>query len=304
MGKKPLVSAITPTYKRPKKLNRAVKSALNQTYKNLEIIVINDDPATDVNDILNFKDERIVTINNEKNKGAPAARNIGIKKSKGKYIGFLDDDDLWLPKKTEKQIEKFEELDDSYGLVYTWAKVISPESIKDKKPQKEGDVYLDLLKSNFSPGGCSYLIKRKVFGEVGLFDEQLKSAQEWELGIRIAKKYKFSFVPEILSVYYQNHPDRISTNPKRRYQGGEHVIKKHISEFEKHPRHLSKYYKTRGVHLAQLGAEKNICSKYFRNSFKYNKRDVMALGYFFISQLPKNAREKIFTKVKEYYQGI
>lgn len=302
MEKQPLVSVVVPTYKRPKKLNRAIKSVIKQTYENLEIIVVNDAPTTNIENIINFQDNRIIPINHEKNKGAPAARNTGIKEAKGEFIALLDDDDKWLPQKIEKQVRKFEELDDNYGLIYTWAKIIYKDSTKKMKPRKEGEVYLDFLKGSFIPGLPTTLIKRKVFSQSGMFDEKLKSAQDWEMWIRIAKNYKISFVPKILTIIYQDHSDRISTDLERRYQGGEHVIKKHRSEFEKHPVILHEWYKSKGVLLAKLGADKDICSQYFLNSHIYNKNDLMSLFYLFISKCPKNFRKKIFSFVLEYYR--
>lgn len=105
----PKVSVIIPTYNRAHLIGRAIKSVLNQTYKDFEIIIV-DDGSTDKTEevVKDFKDERVRYIRREKNKGGSAARNTGIKAARGEYIAFQDSDDEWLPEKLEKQMKAFE----------------------------------------------------------------------------------------------------------------------------------------------------------------------------------------------------
>lgn len=117
---RPTVSVILPTYNRAHLLERAIQSVLDQTYPDFEIIVV-DDASIDntVNIIKGIINERIRYIRHEKNKGAAAARNTGIKLAKGKYIAFQDSDDEWLRDKLEKQIKIFETVSPEVGVVYT-----------------------------------------------------------------------------------------------------------------------------------------------------------------------------------------
>jgi len=103
---KPEVSVIIPTFNRAAFLKSAIKSALHQTYDDIEIIVVDDNSSAPVHDVIKkLQDTRIKYIRHKHNFGVSVARNTGIKASKGKYIAFLDDDDEWLPEKLEKQIE-------------------------------------------------------------------------------------------------------------------------------------------------------------------------------------------------------
>jgi len=115
---KPLVSVIITTYNRAYCLKKAITSAINQTYDNLEIIVL-DDGSTDNTELVvkKISDSRIVYIRHQKNKGIGAARNTGIKNSKGSFIAFLDSDDEYLPEKIEKSLEVFKDSSFRTGMV-------------------------------------------------------------------------------------------------------------------------------------------------------------------------------------------
>ena len=119
---KPTVSVIIPTYNRAKLLPRAIKSVLNQTFKDFEVIIVDDGSTDNTEEVINeFQkhNKRIKYIRHEKNKGAAAARNTGIKIAQGEYIAFQDSDDEWLPNKLEKQMEIFESAPAEIGVVYT-----------------------------------------------------------------------------------------------------------------------------------------------------------------------------------------
>src|SRR6056297_3803158 len=112
------VSIIIPTYNRKKLLKNAIQSVLKQTYKNLEIVIVDDGSSDGTQNLIdNINNNKIKYIRNEKSVGGSQARNIGINNSTGKYITFLDDDDEYLPEKIEKQVLKFN--NNNIGLVYT-----------------------------------------------------------------------------------------------------------------------------------------------------------------------------------------
>ena len=121
----PLVSIIIPTYKRPDTLDRAINSVLNQTYKNIEVIVVDDNnPDTEARSktehIMSVyaDNPRVRYIKHEKNKNGSAARNTGARYSQAKYVAFLDDDDEFFPEKIEAQVKRLEELPDEYAVCY------------------------------------------------------------------------------------------------------------------------------------------------------------------------------------------
>ena len=138
----PTVSIILPTYNRAHTLRKAVDSILNQTYKDFELIVVDDGSTDDTyNLIKSINDYRIVYVKHEKNKGAAAARNTGIKLAKGKYIAFQDSDDEWYSHKLEKQMEIIEN-NKLIDIVYSSFFLI-----------KNGQKYLYPQKKNFELDG-------------------------------------------------------------------------------------------------------------------------------------------------------
>jgi len=217
MTQNPTVSVIIPTYNRAELLERAIKSVLNQTYEELELLVVDDGSSDNTESLVaRFCDQRIKYIKHADNIGAPATRNTGIKRSKGKYIAFLDSDDEWLPRKLEKQINIFSETEFSdIGLVYTGAHLFSkPEDdpINTQIPSHQGDIFMTLLKKGnvICGGGSAAMIKRECFDQVGLFNEDLLSGQDMEMWLRICEHYSVDFVKKIMVHVYFHATRRIS----------------------------------------------------------------------------------------------
>lgn len=206
----PLVSVIIPSFNAERFIEEAIESVLSQTFQDFEILVI-DDGSTDSTQetVFNIPDSRIRYIY-KKNGGASSARNLGIKNAIGKYIAFLDYDDLWMPEKLQLQLNKFYQ-EPELGLVYCWVESINIDG-KTRfiaKPHNEGWVYNDLFLDNFLHNGSVPLIKRECFFKTGTFDESLSNAQDWQMWFNIAKYYKFGVVKEIL-VKYRVRNDSLS----------------------------------------------------------------------------------------------
>lgn len=288
----PTVSVVIPTYDRPKKLLRAVKSVLNQSFKNFEIIVVNDFPNNDVRDVLPDRDS-LHYIQHDENRGAPVARNNGILAARGEYIALLDDDDIWKPSKLERQLERFDEVSDEYGLVYTGRDIIQEnEVVETYIPEHEGWIYSTLLHKNIIPSETP-LIRRECFGEIGLFDPGFQSSQDWDLWLRIAKEYKIAAVSESLAVSYEGHSNRISTDMDRKYQGHKQLLEKHKSAFESNPSALAWHKRQLGLFAMQSG--RNIEGvNYLLSTYLYNPRDLILLVYLFLGLVPNPFRSWVF----------
>ncbi|MBR4762485.1 MAG: glycosyltransferase family 2 protein [Clostridia bacterium] len=218
---KPFVSVIITTYKRNDLLPRAVDSALNQTYSNIEVIVVDDnDPDTDYRK----NTEKFVTerygrnpkfryIKMPKNSGACNARNKGVEESKGEFINFLDDDDEFLPTKIEKQIAVFEASDTDLAAVGCYCEILDGNGklLNIERPGVRGDVFFHQLCNNVTSTPLS-LIKKDVYIASGGF-EQIKSSQEH---LMYSKLYSvnpnFDYVPEVLVRMYHHAGERISSN--------------------------------------------------------------------------------------------
>ena len=143
----PLVTVVIPTYQRFENLSITIHSVLKQTFDDIEIIIVNDDEdeLSVTNVIAEFNDKRIRYLKNQKSKGANGARNTGLENSKGKYIAFLDDDDLWYPYKIQKQLQVFNQSSSNVGFVYSGFEIVSradPHFSKKIFPQKKGKLLL------------------------------------------------------------------------------------------------------------------------------------------------------------------
>ncbi|MFX0035955.1 MAG: glycosyltransferase family 2 protein [Candidatus Hermodarchaeota archaeon] len=196
----PLVSVIIPTYGRPNELRRALNSVLKQTYNNIEIIIVNDDPENKI-DLIIPKKDYVKVINHTRNKGGAAARNTGIKEAKGKYIAFLDDDDLFLKNKIEKSVKLMDSLSEEWVGLYSWW--INIETKKVVRSFIEEDLSLALLTLNkkFILGGTSSLfLKSEIVKSIGGFNPSYIRHQDWEFILRVCMEGKIKLLKEPLFI--------------------------------------------------------------------------------------------------------
>lgn len=293
MVSKPLVSTIIPTYNRPEKLLRAVDSVIDQTYDNIEIIVVNDCPQKDVRDILPSEDS-IRYIHHKKNRGSQIARNNGIKLAEGEYIAFLDDDDAWKSKKIEKQVEKLESLDNTYGMVYCGRDVVKNNKIiKKYQPEHDENVNNILLKKNIIPSECP-LIRHECFKTVGMFDPDFLSLQDIDLWLRITEKYKTAVISESLAINYIGHEDRITNNLEKQYQGHKQFLHKYKYKLESDPSALAVNQRRLGIYASMTG-RKQEGTKNLYNAYKNNLYNMKIFAELIVSFIPDPLRTKLFS---------
>lgn len=194
----PFVSVIIPTFNRPDFLQESIRSVLDQTYRNLEIIVVND-AGEDVNDIIEaLGDKRVKYIRHEKNKGLAASRNTGIKNASGKYIAYLDDDDVYYPDHIEALVSFIKE--NNCKAAYTDAYRAHQQKKGDKYIITHKDIpysfdfdYERILWGNFIPVLC-IMHEKACLNETGMFDEKLLSHEDWDLWIRMSRKFEFRHI--------------------------------------------------------------------------------------------------------------
>lgn len=211
----PKVSIIIPTYNSIRYLPSAVKSALDQTFIDIEVIIINDGSSDHTEQwFLGQLDPRLTLIS-QANLGKSAARNTGISRAAGNYIAFLDADDYWEPTKLEKQIKCLDNNPD-IGLVYTWTALADENGQPTGRvinSHAEGDVWKQLVQANILACGSTPMVRVDCFKVVGLFSADLPLAQDWDMWIRIAAHYPFAVIKEPL-VRYRQHPSNTSKNLK------------------------------------------------------------------------------------------
>lgn len=201
-----LVSIIIPTYKRLYQLERAVRSCLNQSYENIEIVIVDDNYddkqlQEEIFNSISKLDSRIKIFQNRKHLGGALSRNKGVELSKGKYISFLDDDDEYLYYRIEKMMRKIKE-DDSISLVYSYGNIIFPNgTTKVEKTEPSGDPLAFQMMTNIA-GTSFWLVKREDFEYVGGF-EKIYSHQDGVVLLKIlAHEMKIDIIREILVNYY------------------------------------------------------------------------------------------------------
>lgn len=225
-----LVSIIIPTFNRSHYIKRAINSVLNQTYENIEIIIVDDCSNDDTMSIIkSFRDKKIHYYRNTKNRGASFSRNKALAFSKGKYINFLDDDDVLLPNKIELQIKKFKNSNiQNLGVITCDIEYKRPDMKEIKKNHKNGNIYKDLLKEYCIHGIQTMLIDRDFIHK---FDLNLKSNQEYDLAIRLSKRCNFDYVPKRLAITYSSK-NQISFDYRKKIKGTKYLYKKYVREFK------------------------------------------------------------------------
>ncbi len=246
----PLVSVIMPSFNHEKYVEEAIESVLNQSMDNLELIIIDDasqDNSSNIIKKLAETDERIKPKFHEKNMGIASTLNHAISCSKGKYIAFIDSDDLWAPSKLKKQLEVLENNNDL--ILWCEGNIINSSGEEyDKKfteyfevPKKSGSLFEELIKTNYI-FGSSAVIKTDNLKEV-MLDENLKFHNDHKLFLDLAYKHKYYFIPEALAKY------RIH---------GKNTTFRDLNDWNKDAMLLSKYLLTRYWANLSLESKKNI----------------------------------------------
>jgi glycosyltransferase involved in cell wall biosynthesis len=229
-----LVSVVIPTYNRRHLVVEAIESVLAQTYRPLEIIVV-DDGSTDgtEEELSRFKDK--LRYLRQENRGPSAARNLGIRAATGEFVALLDSDDLWEPAKIEKQVALMER-SPQVGVVFCEIQrlnVTTGETVVRHCPRDlRGDLRRELLRRNCVIGSDSaVVVRRACFDQIGVFDEGLQQAEDWDLWIRISRHFHYDFVAEPL-VTIRTHGDNLHQQVRVMHEYQLEVIRR---AFERDP---------------------------------------------------------------------
>lgn len=198
----PLVSVIVPTYNRSGMLREAIQSILNQTFQHFEIIIIND-AGEDISPVVRaFNSPKIVYISHETNKGLAASRNTGIRAARGKYVAYLDDDDLFYPDHLETLVT-FLEKNNKFKVAYSDANEALQKKIDGEWVVVERSCTYSLefdaealLVNNFTPVLC-VIHRRDCLDTTGVFDESLRRHEDWEMWLRMSRHFPFAHIKKI-----------------------------------------------------------------------------------------------------------
>lgn len=208
----PLISVIIPTFNRAHVLLRAVDSVLKQSYKHFELIVV-DDGSTDHTDELlsSYVREGKIQYLKQENKGVSSARNFGVRSSKGEWLAFLDSDDEWLKVKLQKQVDFLRERPDLRLIHGEELWVRNGKRVNQKKIHQKfgGFIYEKCLPlCLISPSAV--MIERKLYEEMGGFDEEFIVCEDYDLWLKITSLYEVGFVPDPIIYKYGGHEDQLS----------------------------------------------------------------------------------------------
>lgn len=255
-------SVIITTYgNRTEKLKRAINSVLNQSFKDFEIIIVDDNGNNleiknknrELIENLNF-DKKIKYFTYTENKGANFARNFGIKNCQGKYIAFLDDDDEFIPDKLKFVYEEI--MKEEIGLIYSNVNYIDDlkNYIEEKKYYDEKKSKKEILKRNFIGPTSAVILNKNILNEVGTFNEELKSCQDWEMWIRVIfcnKKIKKINKALIFCYVDREEKTRITNNYNGKLQGHKKVFEiiksNYLNNFSEEDKEEILYYQKMGI---------------------------------------------------------
>lgn len=285
---KPTVSVIIPTYNCAKYICETIDSVLSQTYKDFEIIVVDDGSTDNTKEVLKPYMEKIRYIY-QKNGGRSSARNTGIKTARGRYVAFLDSDDLWIPGKLAKQVnilESNENIDFLFGDKQRFSddgRIIT-SSMFVKRGYDENffgdslyvrDAYKKLLQGSFIPTG-TVIMKRECFDRSGLFDEAIY-AEDFEFWLRTALFNNFAYSTDL----WELERDREGSGSKNLKE----VYLSNIRTYEKHEREFKDILSKRNIDLNSKIRDR------YRN-----------VGYFFLSDEKLLAKECLKKSLSRGFQ--
>jgi len=243
----PLVSVVMNCFNSEEYLSEAIESVLAQTYSNWELIFW-DNKSTDQSAIIfdSFDDKRLKYYLAAEHTNLGTARNLAVKKASGKWVAFLDCDDLWFPEKLSKQVEIIREERDNLGMIYghmrimvedhknldtNWSSLMGNYKVnRRKKILPEGFIFSELLKENFIPL-LSSIFSRAAFWKVGGIDPSLKQAEDYDLFLKLSKDFKVRSLQEVLCTYRVHQSNLSSVQLEDDYKESISIVSQYLPSY-------------------------------------------------------------------------
>ena len=287
----PVVSAIVTTFNRADYLKKAIESVLNQTFTDFELLIL-DNSSTDNTEsvVKSFGDNRLRYIKH-KPLGISQARNLAVREATCKFISFLDDDDVWLPCKLEKQLEVFEKGDKDLSLVYGgFIKIdATGKKVGIHKPVLRGNILRELLwqKDDFTGSASNPMIKKSVIEDLGGYNEEVTTGEDWELYLRLAEKDKIDFTSEFVALIRTHSGPRLGYKLEESAQLEIMVLQRYSYIFDTAKRLKSFYNQKLGGKYIRIGQVRKGRS-YILSAIRLNPINVVAYFQLFLSLLGKD----------------
>ena len=275
-----MVSVIIPSYNREKTIGRAIESVLNQTFRDLELIVVDDCSTDNTRQVVEEyaqRDNRVKYLLQKPNQGACCARNLGISAAKGEYIAFQDSDDEWLPEKLEKQLSAMQKknADVCFHRLRRRSTVQGKEDSFFPKTGKSGfRSHRDMCNSTLI-STQTIIAKKEVFSE-HLFDAKVKKTQDYDWAIRASRNYTFYFMSEPLAIQYFQDDSISRSGSETIIKTRKYFLKKYADEFKDNPQFRIFQIETIARQKALLGQN---ASKEYLEIFKYDRKPKTLLKY-------------------------
>lgn len=238
----PLISVIIPAYNAEKTVQETVESVLNQTFRDFELIVVDDGSKDSTVEIIAKIADRRLRLVTHSHGGANRSRNLGLSQAIGSYVSFLDADDLWTPDKLESQLKALAANPEA-AVAYSWTDRIDESGQFLRRGgyiSVDGNVLAKLLIVNFVENGSNPLIRREAVLAVNGFDESLSACQDWDLWLKLAARYPFVSVSS-QQILYRLSPGSISSNVFTLEAACVKVIDRAFAEAPDSLQHLKKY---------------------------------------------------------------
>lgn len=238
----PVISVIIPVFNGEKTIKETIQSVLNQTFTDLEVIVINDGSQDSTLSVVSSIEDPRLKVFSYENAGVANSRNRGFSHASGEFISFLDADDLWTPDKLEAQLKALQAHPQA-AVAYSWVDYIDQSGkffYAGNHITANGNIYEKLLLHNLLENGSNPLIHKQAFAKVGSFDQTLSSAADWDMWLRLSARYEFVAVPSS-QVLYRVSTHSMSSNALKMETESLQLIEKAFNQAPKSLQHRKKH---------------------------------------------------------------
>ena len=229
MKNETLVSIVIPVFNSAKYITECLNSVLNQSYKNFEIIIADDGSTDNTVELINNYQSDLIVVYSQENSGQGRARNLAVEKANGEWIAFIDSDDIWFIDKLEKQLELCKNYVWSHTDYFFIGNIVAPHTRSiDFVSNNSGDIFDHLVVDN-TIATSTVMIKKSIFKEFGGFNTSYRALQDWDLWLRIAKKYEIGYYDKPLAEY-RVHSSSVSRSTRRNFPYHMEIINRIFSD--------------------------------------------------------------------------
>lgn len=250
----PSVSVIVTSFNRRLLLESAVNSVLSQSFRNFELLILDNSSTDGTSEFLESLDDERIRVHIHAPIGISSQRNLGLELARAEFVAFLDDDDVWHPCKLENQFSKIS-INPDVALVYTGYRFYSDNGNHwgEHSPVLSLDPFIQLLTTNdpFCGSASNPLMRKRYIQQVGSYDENVKTGEDWEMYLRLSKYYRFECIAAILLNIRQHNGARLGDKVDAALETDLLVLNKHFSSMSKSLRTL--YFQKIAFKMIRLG---------------------------------------------------